>query len=99
MRHLNERAAVAKAYERDMWFLAHLRTDTITTVSGFVVSCDGEEVSVYVPDWRRKIRGVCDSSADIVHVLQAGDCVTVRAYTDLRRCSWSNRIVCSVCIA
>lgn len=99
VRHLNERAAVAKAYERDMWFLAHLRTDAITTVSGFVVSCDGEEVSVYVPDWRRKIRGVCDSSADMVYVLQAGDRVTVRAYTDLRRCSWSHRIVCFVNVA
>ena len=99
VRHLNERASVAKAYERDMWFLAHLRTDAITTVSGFVLSCDGVEASVYVPDWRRKIRGVCYSSADIVYVLQAGDRVTVRAYTDLRRCSWSNRIVCSVCIA
>ena len=99
VRHLNERATVAKAYERDMWFLTHLRTDAITTVSGFVLSCDGEEVSVYVPDWRRKIRGVCDSSADIVYVLQAGDRVTVRAYTDLRRCSWSNRIVCSVNVA
>ena len=97
--HLNERAAVAKAYERDMWFLAHLRTDAITTVSGFVLSCDGVEASVYVPDWRRKIRGVCDSSADMVYVLQAGDRVTVRAYTDLRRCSWSNRIVCSVNVA
>ena len=89
-RHLNERSAVAKAYERDAWFLAHLRTDTITTVTGFVISATGDDVVIYVPDWRRKIRGVCTSGTSV------GARVTVRAYTDLKRCSWSNRIVCSV---
>lgn len=89
-RHLNERGSAAKAYERDMWFLAHLRTDTITTVTGFVLSIADDSVAVYVPDWRRKIRGLATETVAI------GDRVTIRAYTDLKRCSWSNRIVCSI---
>jgi len=89
--HLNERSAVAKAYERDMWFLQHLQMLTVSTVRGIVLKDMGEKVVVYVPDWRRKIRAVRAEG-----VTELSSIVTVRAFTDLRRCSWSDRVVCSV---
>jgi hypothetical protein len=92
--HLNERSAVAKAYERDMWFLEHLQMLTVSTVRGIVLKDTGEKVVVYVPDWRRKIRAVRAVRAE--GVTELSSIVTVRAFTDLRRCSWSDRVVCSV---
>ena len=91
--HLNERGAVSKAYERDMWFLEHLQMLTVSTVQGIVLKDTDEKVVVYVPEWRRKIRGV---RAEGVTELALGAKVTVRAFTDLRRCTWSDRVVCSV---
>ena len=91
---LNARAAAVKAYERDVWFLQHLRTDAITTVEGFCLKrrTDEGKWTVYVPEWRRSICGVAADGGEFV----AGQKVRVRAFCDLRAPSWSHRLVCSL---
>ena len=90
--HLNERGRCIKKLERDLWFLAHLRTDAITEVDGIVLRETKGGWRVYVPVWRRTIRAICGDG--VVN----GDRVVVRAYCDLKRTSWDNRIVCSAAI-
>lgn len=89
--HLNQRNSMSKAFDRDMWFLTHLKTDAITTVTGYILSVKEESVySVYVPEWKRKVRGKGDG------VFHIGTKVNVRAYTDIKSCSWEHRVVCSL---
>jgi len=88
IRHLNDRARIAKAYERDLWFLTNLRTDCVHEVEGVIVRTKADFVWVYVRQWKRivKIRGIGE----------IGDTVIVRAHTNLRSTSFDQRIVCSI---
>lgn len=87
--HLNARNRVAKEFDRNRAFLAHLRTDRVTEVSGIVLSAkkDGVRWKVYVPVWKRTIAGR--------GIAVAGERVTVRAYLNLAAPRWENRLVCS----
>lgn len=88
--HLNQRSRVTKQLDRDIWFLDRLHTDRITEVRGIVLRTKADNVwTIYVPEWKRKIRGTSDS------VYTVGDFVQVRAYTNLRATNWDNRLVCS----
>lgn len=89
--HLNARNRVAKEFDRNLAFLAHLRTDCVTEVSGIVLSAkkDGVRWKVYVPVWKRTIAGRGDG-------VIPGDRVTVRAYLNLTAPRWDDRLVCSL---
>jgi exoribonuclease R len=89
---LNERAKTVKQLERDLWFLTHLKTDAITEVRGVVLKASSRSQAwrVYVPEWRRTVRGTCASPHN------PGAAVTIRAYCDLKRPTWDNRIVCQI---
>lgn len=90
---LNDRARAAKNIERELLFLNIIRSDTITEVEGVALKiCDAtiRRWSVYIPVWKRKINGCADD------VLNPGDRLIVRAYCDLRRPAWHDRIVCQL---
>jgi exoribonuclease R len=91
---LNHRAQVAKQLERDAWFLNHLNTNTLTTVTGVVLEYKESHGTwtVYVPDWRKKVRAKVEG----MWVPEVGAKCLVRAFVDLRRCSWDKRIVCAI---
>ena len=91
--HLNEQAKRIKHLERELWFLQHLRTDTITEVEGFLLKKKkGVEDcwSVYVPIWKRTVPA---KSSTKIHS-EPGTKVCVRAYTNLKAVS-EHRIICS----
>jgi hypothetical protein len=91
--HLNYRTAAAKTLERELWFLSHVEPDKINAAEGVVLKRkDGvlDRWTVYVPSWRRKMVGV----PTVDNSLFAGCRVNVRMYCDLRRPSWSERVVC-----
>ena len=92
MRHavlLNERNALAKALDRDVWFLKNLDTKGITVAEGWALVDKGNGVwSVYVPAWKRRVRGV--------GAAMAGAAVVVRAYTDLKAVTFGSRVVCAI---
>lgn len=89
---LNGRNQAAKALDRDLWFLKNLNTEGITVVTGWaLVEKESGVWSVYVPAWKRRVRGV----GDVV----AGTAVTVRAYTDLKATSFGSRVICSISAA
>lgn len=91
---MNGRSALAKAFDRDTWFLRNLDTTDITTVDGWALVDKGDGAwSVYVPTWKRRVRGVVASEGV---ELKAGMAVTIRAYTDLKAVSLDRRIVCSI---
>jgi hypothetical protein len=91
---MNGRSALAKAFDRDAWFLRNLDTIGITTVDGWaLVDKDDGVWSVYVPAWKRQVRGVVVTGGAEV---KAGTAVVVRAYTDLKAVSFRNRVVCSI---
>ena len=86
---LNERNAAAKALDRDLWFLKNLDTKGITVVDGWALVDKGNGVwSVYVPAWKRRVRGV--------GAAMAGAAVVVRAYTDLKAVTFGSRVVCAI---
>jgi exoribonuclease R len=85
---LNDLGKEAKQLDRDLWFLENLEPGKITEQEGYVLKCKGEEATIYVPAWKRKVRAKQSSKKEI------GDKVFVRAYTDLRAVG-SNRLVCS----
>ena len=87
---LNARGQIAKRLDRDMWFLTYLKPDQITEARGYIVKQhrDGS-MSAYVPTWKRTVRG--KATADAVEL---GARVGVRAYTDLKRAQWDQRMVC-----
>jgi exoribonuclease R len=86
---LNARCAAAAALERDLWFAAHVKTDTISSAVGIVLrirTTDARKLlTVYVPEWRRKLRCVGEA-----HV---GNRVGVRVFCDNRATRWDDRIV------
>jgi hypothetical protein len=91
---MNGRAALAKAFDRDMWFLRNLDTDGITVVDGWALVDKGDGIwSVYVPAWKRRVRGVVAGAGVEV---KAGTAVCVRAYTDLKAVFLGHRVVCSI---
>jgi len=93
--HLNRRASSAKALERELWFLSALQPDKITKAEGICLKLkDGaaERWVVYVPTWKRKITG-CAAEGIVLRL--GGRCI-VRAYCDLRRPAWRDRIVCQL---
>ena len=90
--HLNEQTRRAKQLDRDLWFLEHLQPDTITTVQGILLQKKDDSWSVYVPSWKRKIRS--KQFAEDTTVYECGEHVVIRAYTDLKASSFSNRYVC-----
>ena len=90
---MNGRSALAKAFDRDTWFLRNLDTDGITVVDGWALVDKGEGAwSVYVPAWKRRVRGVTGEGVE----LKAGTGVVVRAYTDLKAVCFGRRVVCSI---
>jgi hypothetical protein len=90
---MNGRSALAKAFDRDAWFLRHLDTAGITVVDGWALVDKGNGVwSVYVPAWKRRVRGVVSEGVEV----KAGTAVVVRAYTDLKAVSFGHRVVCSI---
>jgi hypothetical protein len=94
--YLNERGRIAKQLDRDLWFLKHLRPDTITTVRGLVLKekSDGRW-SVYVPEWQRKIVGKMSTDKNP----EIGASVEVRAYTNLKSPHYDQRLICSLLLA
>lgn len=92
--YLNERNRIAKRLDRDLWFLANLQPDKLTTVDGFVLhkKTDGRW-KCYIPAWKRTISGTSES------LFETGDRVVVRAYTNLKTPSLDQRLVCSVAAA
>ena len=91
---MNGRSSLAKAFDRDTWFLKHLDTSGITTVDGWALVDKGEGAwSVYVPAWKRRVRGVVAGTGVEV---KAGTGVVVRAYTDLKAVCFGHRVVCSI---
>lgn len=93
--HLNARARAAKVLERELWFLGALRPDKITEAEGICLKlkdADAGRWTVYVPAWKRKITGCVVEGA----VMRPGRGVTVRAYCDLRRPAWRDRIICQL---
>ena len=92
---LNDRSKTARRMERDLWFLKHLHTDSITEAQGYCLEgspSGGTEVwRVYVPAWRRIIRGTANACTLVV-----GMRVNLRVFCDLRRCTWKDRLVCAL---
>jgi exoribonuclease R len=86
---LNARCGAAAALERDLWFAKHIQTHALSHAHGVVLrvrDCDIRTLlTVYVPEWRRKIR--CVGTACV------GDRVSVRIFCDLRAVRWDDRIV------
>lgn len=94
---LNNRNQQIKQTERIVWFLEHLKADSITEVDGFLLKRkEGLEKkwSVYIPKWKRTIRGIYKGENE--DAIMIGSTVKVRAYTDLKQCSLNDRIVCAL---
>jgi exoribonuclease R len=99
--HLNEQAKRIKHVEREVWFLQHLRTDTITEVEGFLLKqkkAKEDGWNVYVPLWKRTILAKCSrpnsDKPGEKPVNKPSDKVIIRAYTNLKAVS-EHRIICS----
>lgn len=93
---LNHRGKVAKQFDRDCWFLERLRTDIVVEVKGILIRDKSDCWTIYIPEWKRKIRGKSDEEQKKQrHKHSVGDSVLVRAFTDLRATNWGNRIICS----
>lgn len=92
---LNARGEAAKSLERDLWFLTNLSTTSITSVEGYVLEFKESRNTwlVYVPAWRRKVRA---KVGDGLWLPTIGQKFCVRAFVDLRRCVWSERLVCAI---
>lgn len=92
---LNACSKMARRVEKDLWFLNHLRTDSITEAEGYCLegsACGGiESWRVYVPAWRRVVRGTANACT-----LAPGTRVHLRVFCDLRRCTWKDRLVCAL---
>lgn len=86
--YLNVRSAAAKALDRDLWFLDHVNTDSITEVVGVVLRIRPDYVSVYVPSWKRTVRARTDIEYKV------GDFTKIRTFCNLRSTSWEERVVC-----
>lgn len=99
--HLNSRARAAKALERELWFLGALQPDKITEAEGICLKLKDASLPmeagrwvVYVPAWKRKITGCVVEGAQ----MRPGRRCIVRAYCDLRRPAWRDRIVCQLAL-
>ena len=94
--HLNTRSRLAKALERDLWFLKNLNTDRITEQTGFLLSFKPERNTwtVYVPAWRRTVKAKANDNK--TETLMSGMSVSIEIFTNLTSVSWSDRIVCSI---
>jgi len=82
--HLNCRATAAKEFDRDVWFLEHSHTHTITESDGVVLRVRpvDQTLSVYVPAWKRTVRAKCDDAT-----VAPGARVRIRMFCDLRKTS------------
>ena len=89
--HMNERNRLLKISDRNLWFVQNLATMTITNVQGFILKQKSDEYKIYVPVWKRTIKGKAGDTSTFT----IGQSVQVRAFTDLRVPSLEDRIVCS----
>jgi hypothetical protein len=58
---LNAKAKTIKAFERDLWYIQHIKPDALSKGQGFVVGWKPlsetlVNVTVYVPEWKRSVR-------------------------------------------
>lgn len=93
--HLNDRSRAAKWLERELWFVRVIQPNVIANAEGICLKLKDATTnkwSLYVPAWRRKMTGCCAADAEV----QPGARVQVRAYCDLRRPVWRERIVCQL---
>ena len=91
--HLGLRARVAKQMEADLWFRSHIAYDRITEATGIVVEQTHDtRYAVYVPEWRRKLKGVS------MVPLEPGSSVKVSIYIDKANPRWYDRIICSLVV-
>lgn len=93
--HLNGRATAAKELDRDVWFLEHSHTHTLTESDGIVLRVRpvDQTLSVYVPAWKRTVRAKCDDAT-----VAPGARVCIRMFCDLRKTSWRDRNICSAAV-
>jgi len=92
--HLNTRSRLAKALERDLWFLRNLNTDRITEQMGFLIvyKAERDTWTVYMPLWRRTVKAKYTGT----ETLMSGMSVSIQIFTNLTSVSWSDRIVCLI---
>ena len=92
---LNARGRQIKNLERDLWFLRFIHPHAISTTIGYALECVDPVVGawkVYVPEWRRVLRGVSTEGI----VLTPGLSIVLKVYCDLRRPRWRDQLVCSI---
>ena len=93
--HLNKRNAAIKMYERAIWFLTSLRTDTITETLAICLeyrTFPVDKWNVYVPAWRRYIKARPVDG----YFPTGGQTVKLRVFCDLRQVVWDQRCVCAI---
>jgi len=87
---LNERSRLIKKVERMLLLSKLVNTQSITEVTGFVVSTREGRVKVFCPTLRRTVRAVTQVAIGI------GDSVRCRIFCDLKQCNFENRYVVQV---
>ncbi len=87
--HLNTRSAVAKRFERDMFFLEMLYKGGGSGLEGICIDInnEGTKIKVYVPEWRRVVT-IRDYDGAIV-----GDKILISYWFDPSQAKWKNKIV------
>jgi exoribonuclease R len=85
--HLNRRQKQAKAFSRDLFFMAQLKGDS---VRGTVVAIKEDSFKVYVPVWKRVVRVKTIQKVPAVKTE-----VSLRWHDDMKKAFWKERIVFS----
>jgi len=78
---LNERNKEIKKYERDLFFIEKLYTETRNFVEGIALN----DHRVWVPEWKRIV--TCDNSAS------EGTVGTLHFCTDMSQSTWKKRMI------
>jgi exoribonuclease R len=84
--HLNATQKKMRAYERSLFFLEQIGSQTSGTVEGYVVFVEEDKTKVFIPSWKLMIR-VEPGQYTI------GQTLTIEYYANLQKPHWDERMV------
>lgn len=84
--HLNAIQKKMRAYERSLFFLEQIGSQTSGTVEGYVVFVEADKTKVFIPSWKLMIR-VEPGQYTI------GEKLTIGYYANLQKPHWDERMV------
>jgi exoribonuclease R len=87
--HLNTIQKKMRAYERSLFFLEQIGSQTSGTVEGYVVFVEADKTKVFIPSWKLMIRVEPGQYS-------TGQTLTIEYYANLQKPHWDERIVFNI---